>query len=148
MTFSAQNVAKCKYTDIKLNDSTVNNQLAEININTNQIIKIAVVAIAIALSAISIWWFNPVKSDPYVETVLSFEGNIERGEAIFQVNCAGCHGIEATGNVGPSLLDVAKRKSQTQIIHQVVGGKTPPMPQFQPSEEDMADLLSYLHKIS
>ena len=148
MAFWAENVAKCKYNKIKLNHSTVNNNLAEINLNTNQFLKIAVVAIAIALSAISVWWFNPFQSDPYVETVLSFEGNIERGQAIFEINCAGCHGIEATGNVGPSLLDVAKRKSQTQIIHQVIGGKTPPMPQFQPTEENMADLLSYLENIS
>ena len=148
MAFWGENVAECKYNKIKLNHSTVNNNLAEINLNTNQFLKIAVVAIAIALSAISVWWFNPLQSDPYVETVLSFEGNIERGQAIFEINCAGCHGIEATGNVGPSLLDVAKRKSQTQIIHQVIGGKTPPMPQFQPTEENMADLLSYLENIS
>lgn len=126
----------------------MNNQLAELNTNPNQVIKVAIVAILIALSAISIWWFNPINHDPYVETVLSFNGNGERGKAIFQVNCAGCHGIEATGNVGPSLLEVSKRKSQSQIIEQVVSGKTPPMPMFKPSEEDMADLLDYLEKIS
>ena len=126
----------------------MNNQLAELNTNPNQVIKVAIVAILIALSAISIWWFNPINHDPYVETVLSFKGNGERGKAIFQVNCAGCHGIEATGNVGPSLLEVSKRKSQSQIIEQVVSGKTPPMPMFKPSEEDMADLLDYLEKIS
>ena len=126
----------------------MNNQLAELNTNPNQVIKVAIVAIVIALSAISIWWFNPINHDPYVETVLSFKGNGERGKAIFQVNCAGCHGIEAKGNVGPSLLQVSKRKSQSQIIEQVVSGKTPPMPKFKPSEEDMADLLDYLEKIS
>ena len=87
-------------------------------------------------------------SNPYIQEVISIEGDVAQGRAIFEINCAGCHGIEATGNVGPSLLDVAKRKSQTQIIHQVIGGKTPPMTQFQPTEENMADLLSYLETIS
>ena len=85
--------------------------------------------------------------DPYIDQVLSYKGNIERGEAIFQVNCASCHGINGDGNVGPSLLSVSKHKSEIQIIEQVVSGKTPPMPKFQPSEQDMADLLSYLKQL-
>ena len=79
---------------------------------------------------------------------MSYEGNPQRGEAIFNVNCASCHGIKATGNVGPNLLGVSRHKSQRRIIKQVVSGKTPPMPKFQPSAEDMADLLSYIEKLS
>jgi mono/diheme cytochrome c family protein len=80
--------------------------------------------------------------------VLSFQGNLERGEAIFAVNCAGCHGIKGDGDVGPSLHNISKNKSETSIINQVISGKTPPMPKFQPSAQDMADLLSYLHQLS
>jgi len=40
-------------------------------------------------------------------------------------------------------LGISKRKS-FGLIHQVTSGDTPPMPQFQPSAKEMADILSYL----
>ncbi len=86
-------------------------------------------------------------SDPYVRTVLSLTGDRIQGQAIFQMNCAGCHGVQADGRVGPSLLDVSSRKSRSSLIQQVISGKTPPMPQFQPSAQEMADLLSYLQSL-
>ncbi|WP_236721403.1 cytochrome c [Trichormus sp. NMC-1] len=58
-------------------------------------------------------------------------GNPVQGKAIFQINCAGCHGLEADGLVGPSLQAVPKRKSRYGLIHQVISGETPPMPKFQ-----------------
>jgi hypothetical protein len=33
------------------------------------------------------------------------------------------------------------------LIHQVTSGETPPMPQFQPSAQEMADLLKYLESL-
>ncbi|MBD2570983.1 c-type cytochrome [Anabaena lutea] len=86
-------------------------------------------------------------SDPYVKNVLSLIGNPRQGKAIFQINCAGCHGLEADGLVGPSLQAVPKRKSRYGLIHQVISGETPPMPKFQPSAQEMADLLSYLERL-
>lgn len=85
--------------------------------------------------------------DPYVQQVLVMIGNAQRGQSIFQINCAGCHGSEGTGRVGPSLLGVSDHKSQVRLIQQVVSGKTPPMPQFQPSPQEMADLLAYLESL-
>lgn len=86
-------------------------------------------------------------SDPYVKSVLSLTGNPVQGQAIFQMNCAGCHGLQADGSVGPSLQSVSKRKSRVGLIHQVTSGDTPPMPQFQPNAKEMADLLSYLETL-
>jgi len=83
-------------------------------------------------------------SDPYVREVLVRSGNVERGHAMFQMNCAGCHGVQADGKVGPSLRGISDRRSQVSLIHQVVSGQTPPMPQFQANPQEMADLLSYL----
>ncbi len=128
----------------------MNNQLLGKDLNyidTKKIAMSLLTVIIILILIIIAWWLIPTK-DPYVQEVLSFQGNIERGNAIFQVNCAGCHGINGNGNVGPSLVDVSKHKSDGQIIHQVTGGKTPPMPKFQPSSEDMADLLIYLRQLS
>lgn len=86
-------------------------------------------------------------SDPYIKNVLSLTGDPIQGHAIFQMNCAGCHGIEAQGKVGPSLDNVSNRKSKIGLIDQVISGQTPPMPQFQPSIQEMADLLSYLESL-
>jgi len=86
-------------------------------------------------------------ADPYVQEVLSLPGNRDRGQEIFQMNCAVCHGMEAHGEVGPSLLGVSARKSKSKLIQQVVSGNTPPMPQFQPEAKDMADLLEYLEQL-
>jgi mono/diheme cytochrome c family protein len=86
-------------------------------------------------------------SDPYTRQVLALEGNPVQGNAIFQINCAGCHGAKADGNVGPSLWAVGQRKSDSRLIQQVISGKTPPMPKFQPAPQEMADLLSYLQSL-
>lgn len=86
-------------------------------------------------------------SDPYVKSVLALQGDQLQGHAIFQINCAGCHGLEADGRVGPSLQGVSKRKSRFGLINQVISGKTPPMPKFQPSTREMADLLRYLETL-
>ena len=85
--------------------------------------------------------------DPYIQSVLSLEGNPARGSEIFQMNCAGCHGANASGHVGPSLLKISGHKSRISLIEQVISGQTPPMPQFQPSPEVMADLLEYLETL-
>jgi mono/diheme cytochrome c family protein len=74
-------------------------------------------------------------------------GSAENGGRLFLLNCAGCHGIAAQGLVGPNLHGVAQRKSERQLIQQVVSGRTPPMPRFQPEPQAMADLLAYLQSL-
>lgn len=86
-------------------------------------------------------------ADPYVKSVLSLEGDAAQGQVIFEMNCAVCHGIGGDGRVGPSLHHVASRKSRLGLIHQVTSGETPPMPQFQPTAQEMADLLRYLESL-
>ncbi|MGR3273581.1 c-type cytochrome [Acaryochloris marina NIES-2412] len=83
-------------------------------------------------------------SDPYVRDVLQQEGKVSQGNAIFQLNCSGCHGTSGDGRVGPSLRRVATHRSQVGLIYQVTSGKTPPMPKFQANPQEMADLLEYL----
>lgn len=85
--------------------------------------------------------------DPYIQLVMAEKGNFDQGAAIFQINCAGCHGLQGDGLVGPSLHGVGDRKSSLRLIQQVISGKTPPMPQFQPNPQEMADLISYLSEL-
>lgn len=110
-------------------------------------ITVMVLAAMLVVGA-SVLGFHLIKvSDPYTNNVLSLNGDIRRGNAIFQINCAGCHGLQADGRVGPSLHHVSGRKSPSSLIHQVTSGQTPPMPKFQPSPQEMADLLSYLEQL-
>ncbi len=103
-----------------------------------------VVALAIMVSLMVLSFYLIELSDPYIQDVLARQGNARQGEAIYAINCAGCHGSQAYGNVGPSLHKVSHHKSQVALIRQVISGKTPPMPKFQPEPQAMADLLSYL----
>lgn len=120
----------------------MNNQLTNTDTWLQGVALAILATLAILLAILGIHQLRPV--DPYVESVLSLSGNSAQGQAIFQMNCASCHGLYADGMVGPSLHHVADRKSRIGLIEQVTSGKTPPMPQFQPSPQEMSDLLEYL----
>ncbi len=115
--------------------------VAEVDVQKLVLMLLAFIAVAIVAVAGVYYWQH---SDPYVQAVESIHGDAVRGNAIFQMNCAGCHGTLATGKVGPSLLKVSSRRSPLSLIDQVTSGNTPPMPKFQASPAEMADLLSYL----
>jgi mono/diheme cytochrome c family protein len=101
--------------------------------------------LAFSVSPVAADWVKG--SDPYIKNVLAISGDPIQGHAIFQMNCAGCHGWQGEGKVGPSLCSVSKHKSRVSLIEQVISGNTPPMPQFKPSYREMADLLSYLEDL-
>lgn len=124
----------------------MDNQLVQANIWAQRLIlAVALLALLVGIGILGNYWHQI--SDPYIREVLSLNGDTAKGHAIFQINCVGCHGLEAYDNVGPSLHNVSKRKSKVEIIYQVVTGKTPPMPKFQPNSQEMADLLSYLEQL-
>jgi len=124
----------------------LNNQLTKPEILTQRIALIVVtILLAILVGVLTIRIVE--HSQPYMKEVLTLKGNPEQGSAIFQINCAGCHGWQADGLVGPSLQGVSKHKSNYGLIHQVISGETPPMPKFKPNTQEMADILSYLEKL-
>jgi len=86
--------------------------------------------------------------DPYTRSTLERTGSSEAGGRLFRLNCAGCHGLAAQGLVGPNLHGVDRRKSDRELIRQVVSGSTPPMPRFQPDPQAMADLIAHLHALA
>jgi mono/diheme cytochrome c family protein len=126
----------------------LNHQIATNEIK-NPIERLLIFAIAlllaIMLATMTIRQFQV--ADPYVKSVLSLTGDQFQGSAIFQMNCAGCHISVGETQVGPNLHRVSERKSEFELIRQVTSGRTPPMPQFQPSPQEMADLLKYLQQI-
>lgn len=124
----------------------MNNQIVTTDTSTQRAIWI-VLALLTAVLVVVLVSYHLRRADPYVHDVLARQGNAEQGQVIFQLNCAGCHGADADGRVGPSLHRVASRKSRVGLIAQVTSGKTPPMPQFQPTSQEMADLLEYLQSL-
>ncbi|OIP71853.1 MAG: cytochrome C [Oscillatoriales cyanobacterium CG2_30_40_61] len=126
----------------------MDNQLAIAEIDV--LIKRAAIT-TLALMVLILGWIFVLPKlqvyDPYVESVLSLKGDFVRGQKIFLYNCAGCHAWQTDSQVGPSLEDISQRKSEVGIIQQVTGGNTPPMPKFQPSPQEMADLLNYLETL-
>jgi cytochrome c551/c552 len=124
----------------------VENQIIPAKISVVQIIMSGIMVFFMVFAIISGIYLIQ-RSDPYIHSVFDLQGDVSRGQAIFSINCAGCHGIAADGMVGPSLQNVSKRKSSMSLIQQVTSGKTPPMPKFQPKPQDMADLLSYLEQL-
>ena len=116
---------------------------------TNPLLRATVIVMAmLAAFVLTFWGMHSLRtSDPYVQSVLQLSGNPARGKDIFTLNCATCHGLEAAGEVGPNLNRVSERKSKVALIEQVISGQTPPMPQFQPNEKDMADLLGFLETL-
>ena len=109
------------------------------------LISVATVCLLLLLGLVVV---PAARSDPYTRSTLQLGGSADQGEQLFLINCAGCHGIAAQGLVGPNLHGVDSRKNDRQLIQQVVSGRTPPMPRFQPEPQAMADLLAYLHSLS
>ncbi|BAZ43527.1 cytochrome c class I [Chondrocystis sp. NIES-4102] len=120
----------------------MDNQLVQSQAWLNRLILILMAVMLVIGLSFGIYWQQD--TDPYVKAVLSLEGDPTKGSAIFQINCAGCHSLQANRNVGPRLENISKRKSPRNLIKQVTSGLTPPMPKFQPTQKEMADLLSYL----
>jgi mono/diheme cytochrome c family protein len=124
----------------------VENQLVQPKISFQRLI-LGSVMVAMVIGLCFLGYYVTRISDPYIQEVISLQGDVDQGEAIFQINCAGCHGANGDGLVGPSLHDVSRRKSKLGLIHQVTSGQTPPMPKFQPNSQEMADLLMFLEQL-
>tara|TARA_Y100001970_G_C13873592_1_gene670255 strand:- start:152 stop:538 length:387 start_codon:yes stop_codon:yes gene_type:complete len=90
---------------------------------------------------------NHNQNSQYILKTLQLKGSLKDGDALFKTNCVGCHGIKARGLVGPNLNSITKRLKDEQIINQVTGGLTPPMPSFEIDPENMSNLLKYLHSL-
>lgn len=102
---------------------------------------------AVACIVLALVMLPAASRDPYTVATLDLNGSSDNGGRLFRINCAGCHGLAAQGLVGPDLHGVARRRSDRQLIQQVVSGRTPPMPSFQPEPQAMADLLAFLHQL-
>ena len=74
---------------------------------------------------------------------------LERGKAIYGVNCQFCHGADTRGgDAGPSLLRsllVQDDRNGELIAAVLAAGRPPAMPKFDFSREQVSDVATFLH---
>ena len=109
--------------------------------------KIFVVFFIVFLIFFLIYFVNNHENNNYIIETLGLNGSAEKGDSLFKINCVGCHGITARGLVGPDLHSITQRLNDKEIIKQVTGGLTPPMPSFEIDPVNMSNLLKYLHSL-
>ena len=112
-----------------------------------EFLKIVFIVFGVFLMCFSLFFVKHQENNKYIIETLALNGSAEEGDAIFKINCVGCHGITARGLVGPDLHSITKRLNDKQIIKQVTGGLTPPMPSFEIDPGNMSNLLKYLHSL-
>jgi mono/diheme cytochrome c family protein len=73
---------------------------------------------------------------------------VAAGAKLFGLNCAHCHGIDATGDEGPDLHNV--KKSDDRIKSMILNGVKGEMPSFgkKLSEEDVKNLIAFIRSLS
>ena len=126
--------------------STSSSSAVERNLK-KEFLKIFFIIFVVLLICFSILFLNHQENNKYIIETLELNGSAKEGDAIFKVNCVGCHGITARGLVGPDLHSITQRLNDKEIIKQVTGGLTPPMPSFEIDPLNMSNLLKYLHSL-
>ena len=112
-----------------------------------EFLRIFFTVFIVLLSCFTIYFVNHNENNQYIIKTLEHNGSADEGDALFKINCVGCHGITARGLVGPDLHSVTHRLNDKDIIKQVTGGLTPPMPSFEIDPVNMSNLLKYLHSL-
>ena len=126
--------------------STSSSSAAERDLKREFLKKFFIVFV-VSLICFSIFFLNRNENNKYIIETLELDGSAEEGDALFKMNCVGCHGITARGLVGPDLHSITQRLNDKEIIKQVTGGLTPPMPSFEIDPRNMSNLLKYLHSL-
>ena len=83
-----------------------------------ELLKIFFIVFVVFLICLSIFFFNNYEDNSYVIETQKLNGSAEEGNALFKVNCVGCHGITARGLVGPDLHSITQRLNDKDIIKQ------------------------------
>ncbi|GEM48475.1 c-type cytochrome [Deinococcus cellulosilyticus] len=82
------------------------------------------------------------------------KGDAAKGKTFFEANCSGCHGEAAAGGIGPKLAGKLQKwtfagfkKTLKENVTPDRRTLKPPMMKFNFSDQEFADLLSYLKSL-
>lgn len=74
-------------------------------------------------------------------------GDPKAGAALVQSsNCAGCHGGQFQGDLGPKLVGIEKRRTPEQIAKAIADPQLP-MPKFAFTPQQVADVVAYVSQL-
>ena len=76
---------------------------------------ISFIVFFVLLICFSIFFVNHHENNKYIIETLELNGSSEEGEALFKMNCVGCHGITARGLVGPDLHSITQRLNDKEL---------------------------------
>jgi cytochrome c551 len=96
------------------------------------------------LATVTLATFGLAQWHPFTpETAPAAEagGDVTRGETVFSVNCAGCHGTDASGGIGPALGGTGL--TATEVASIVAEGRGV-MPAGLVEGQDAADVAAYV----
>lgn len=76
-------------------------------------------------------------------SIYDLDGDIESGETLYISNCSGCHSADATGGVGPNILDKEEEAFISSIQEGL--GSMPAFPDL--LDQDIADIIAYVYSL-
>ena len=87
-------------------------------------------------------------SKSVAQSVAMKDPRVTAGAKLFALNCAHCHGIDATGDEGPDLHKVTK--TDERIKSQILNGVKGEMPAFgkKLTQDDAATLVVFIRSLS
>lgn len=78
--------------------------------------------------------------------VMALTGDLARGEAMYQMRCANCHGAEGNGYLrAPSLVVKVPELSEQEMLAVILNGKGG-MPAQRIDDQQVADVNAWLQK--
>lgn len=93
-----------------------------------------------------------LRRNPYPQRPPAPQAVIDRGKALYGVNCSFCHGSDAAGGVGPNLLrsSVVLQDLNGELIAPIVHGARADrgMPRLNLTDAQVSDIAAFLHSLT
>lgn len=108
---------------------------------------------------------SPIKGEEITDAVKAFRKDganpyngqadaITAGQALFEENCQACHGADATGGMGPSLVDEVYVNSRAntdvgmfEIIHSGASGAMRSFSERGVTQDQILRIIAYVHSL-
>ncbi|MFQ5504847.1 MAG: c-type cytochrome [Planctomycetota bacterium] len=114
--------------------------------------RLSSVEISDILAYIRSWQDTGARKEEVLSRLESGAGRPAHGEDIYQSKCRDCHGTDARGAIGPSLIakDLISRVSNEYLVHAIRDGRPgTAMPSWTTlTTQEICDLISYLRLAS